>query len=144
VSNVGNKFDPEPKDNIYNWEGKTILVAEDEEDNFRYLEVALSISNASLIWARTGTEAVDIFRRIENIDLVLMDIKMPEMDGYAATKIIKKQSPEVPVIAQTAYAMSEEREKSIEAGCDDYIAKPIGYEDLLNTIHKYVPSSSGA
>ncbi len=142
ISNRDNKYKTEPKANVYNWEGKTFLIAEDEEDNFRYLEVALSISNASLIWARTGVEAVDIFNRVENIDLVLMDIKMPEMDGYAATKQIKIKNSKVPVIAQTAYAMSEEREKSIDAGCDDYIAKPIGYEDLLNTIHKYVPGSN--
>ncbi|TLX73897.1 response regulator [Labilibacter sediminis] len=142
---VTNKVDApaeKPKENIYNWEGKTFLVAEDEEDNFRYLEVALSISNASLIWARNGVEAVDIFSRINNIDLVLMDIKMPEMDGYTATAEIKKRNKSVPVIAQTAYAMSEEREKSLLAGCDDYIAKPIGYEDLLSVIHKYVPGEN--
>jgi signal transduction histidine kinase/CheY-like chemotaxis protein len=130
----------EHKRKTYNWEGKTFLVAEDEEDNFRYIEVALALSNASLIWARDGKEAVDIFRKIDNIDLVLMDIKMPFMDGYAATKEIKSISNTVPVIAQTAYALSEEKEKSIAVGCDDFIAKPIGYEDLLSTIHKFVPS----
>ncbi len=125
----------------YNWEGKTFLVAEDEEDNFRYIEVALALSNASLIWARDGQEAVDVFKRIDGIDLVLMDIKMPLMDGYTATREIKKIRDKVPVIAQTAYAMSEEKEKSRQAGCDDYIAKPIGYEDLLTTINKYVPGN---
>ncbi len=126
--------------NHFNWEGKTFLVAEDEEDNFRYIEVALALSNASLIWAKDGREAVDVFRKIDNIDLVLMDIKMPLMDGYSATREIKNISKSVPVIAQTAYALSEEKEKSKEAGCDDYIAKPIGYEDLLTTINRYVPS----
>ncbi|MBN2165057.1 MAG: response regulator [Marinilabiliaceae bacterium] len=124
----------------FNWEGKTFLVAEDEEDNFRYLEVALALSNASLIWARDGKEAVEIFKKVDNIDLVLMDIKMPLMDGYSATREIKQISDNVPIIAQTAYAFSEEREKSFAAGCIDYIAKPIGYDDLLRTIHKYVPS----
>jgi Signal transduction histidine kinase len=139
---------PVPKANIgmdmpmiYNWHGKTFLVAEDEEDNFRYIEVALSLSNASLIWARDGREAVDIFRRIKNIDLILMDIKMPRLDGYSATQEIRLLS-NVPVIAQTAYALSDEREKSLMAGCDDFISKPIGYNDLLYTIHKYVPSDS--
>jgi len=124
----------------FNWEGKTFLVAEDEEDNFRYIEVALALSNASLIWARDGQEAVDIFKRVNDIDLVLMDIKMPLMDGYTATRHIKTISNDVPVIAQTAYAMSEEKEKSRLAGCDDYIAKPIGYDDLLTTINRFVPS----
>ena len=139
---------PIPKVNIgmdmpmmYNWHGKTFLVAEDEEDNFRYIEVALSLSNASLIWARDGREAVDIFRRIKNIDLVLMDIKMPRLDGYSAKQEIRMLS-NVPVIAQTAYALSDEREKSLMAGCDDFISKPIGYNDLLYTIHKYVPSET--
>ena len=129
------------KKNVYNWEGKTFLVAEDEEDNFRYIEVALSLSNASLIWARDGKEAVEIFKKVDNIDLVLMDIKMPLMDGYTATREIKKINKDVPVIAQTAYALSEEKDKSLAAGCDDYIAKPISYEDLLGTIHKFVPGS---
>ncbi len=141
VSNVAVKQEEDIPVGKYNWEGKTFLIAEDEEDNFRYLEVALSISNASLIWARNGAEAVDIFNRIDNIDLVLMDIKMPEMDGYTATKEIKLKSKGVPVIAQTAYAMSEEKEKSKQAGCDDYIAKPINYSDLLKVIHKHVPGS---
>jgi signal transduction histidine kinase/CheY-like chemotaxis protein len=127
---------------VYNWEGKTFLVAEDEEDNFRYIEVALSLSNASLIWARDGKEAVEIFKKIDNIDLVLMDIKMPLLDGYSATREIKKINKSVPVIAQTAYALSEEKDKSLAAGCDDYIAKPISYEDLLSTIHKFVPGNS--
>lgn len=127
--------------NEFNWEGKTFLVAEDEEDNFRYIEVALALSNASLIWAKDGQEAVDVFRKVNNIDLVLMDIKMPLMDGYTATREIKTINKKVPVIAQTAYALSEEKEKSKEAGCDDYIAKPIGYENLLTTINKYVPGN---
>ncbi|MCW3805872.1 ATP-binding protein [Plebeiibacterium marinum] len=143
VSNVGLDSFKEDDVAVYNWEGKTFLIAEDEEDNFRYLEVALSISNASLIWARNGAEAVDIFNRIGNIDLVLMDIKMPEMDGYSATQEIKKRNQEVPVIAQTAYAMSEEREKSKKAGCDDYISKPISYDDLLRVINKHVPGVNG-
>ncbi len=125
---------------VYNWSGKTILVAEDEEDNFRYLEVALSISNASLIWARNGQEAVDIIKSSQLVDLVLMDIKMPMMDGYEATRRIKRINPNIPIIAQTAYAMSEEREKSIIIGCDDYIAKPINYEDLLSTVNRFMPS----
>lgn len=121
---------------VINWAGKTFLVAEDEEDNFRYLEVALSLNNASLIWARDGEEAVELFRKTEHIDLVLMDIKMPKMDGYQATHAIKSIKPGVPIIAQTAYSMAEEREKSIKAGCDGYIAKPINYKDLLHLIQK--------
>jgi len=124
-----------------NWEGKTFLVAEDEEDNFRYLEVALSLFNASLIWARDGKEAVEVFKKVKHIDLVLMDIKMPGMDGYEATRQIKKINKTVPVIAQTAYAMLGERELSLNAGCDEYISKPINYQDLLELIQQFVPGS---
>jgi len=141
---MNQKLDEEAKREAiqdFNWEGKTFLVAEDEEDNFRYIEVALALSNASLIWAKDGQEAVNVFRKVNNIDLVLMDIKMPLMDGYTATREIKTINKDVPVIAQTAYALSEEKEKSKEAGCDDYIAKPIGYENLLTTINKYVPGN---
>ena len=124
-----------------NWEGKTFLVAEDEEDNFRYLEVALSLFNASLIWARDGKEAVDVFKKVGHIDLVLMDIKMPGMDGYEATRQIKRINKSVPVIAQTAYAMLGERELSLNAGCDEYISKPINYQDLLDLIQRFVPGN---
>ena len=124
-----------------NWEGKTFLVAEDEEDNFRYLEVALSLFNASLIWARDGKEAVEVFKKIKHIDLVLMDIKMPGMDGYEATRQIKQINKSVPVIAQTAYAMLGERELSLNAGCDEYISKPINYQDLLELIQRFVPGN---
>ncbi len=126
---------------VINWVGKTFLVAEDEEDNFRYLEVALSLFNASLIWARDGKEAVEVFSKVKHIDLVLMDIKMPGMDGYEATRQIKKINKSVPVIAQTAYAMLGERELSLNAGCDEYISKPINYPDLLELIQRFVPSS---
>ena len=125
----------------FNWVGKTFLVAEDEEDNFKYIEVALALSKATLIWVRTGQEAVDVFKHNNDIDLVLMDIKMPLMDGYTATREIKRIGRQVPVIAQTAYAMSEEKEKSRQAGCDDYIAKPIAYDELLATINRFVPGN---
>ncbi len=121
-----------------NWEGKTFLIAEDEEDNFRYMEVALSLFNASLIWARDGKEAVDVIRKFKQIDLVLMDIKMPMMDGYTATREIKKINPDIPVIAQTAYAMLGEREAALEAGCDEYIAKPINYNQLIELIQRFI------
>lgn len=124
----------------FDWEGKTFLVAEDEEDNFRYIEVVLSMSNAQLLWARNGNEAIKIFRSKKNIDLVLMDIKMPGLDGYSATKLIRQMS-DVPVIAQSAYTFSDEKDRLMKAGCDDFIEKPIGFNNLLYTIHKHVPSN---
>jgi signal transduction histidine kinase/ActR/RegA family two-component response regulator len=135
---IPQKMKPWPSSTI-NWEGKTFLIAEDEEDNFRYLEVALSLFNASLIWARDGREAIEIMSKIKHIDLVLMDIKMPLVDGYTATREIKKINSAVPIIAQTAYAMLGEREMALAAGCNEYIAKPINYNDLIELIQRFIP-----
>lgn len=115
-----------------------ILIAEDVESNFLYLKAVLSKLNAVIYWAKNGIEAVEICTKIGNIDLVLMDLQMPEMNGYEATEILKKKFPELPVIAQTAFAMSDDREKAIDAGCDDYLAKPIKSKDLLSMVEQYV------
>ena len=115
-----------------------ILIAEDVESNFLYLKAVLSKLNAVIYWAKNGIEAVEICTKIGNIDLVLMDLQMPEMNGYEATQILKKKFPELPIIAQTAFAMSDDREKAIDAGCDDYLAKPIKSKDLLSMVEQYV------
>lgn len=114
-----------------------ILIAEDVESNYLYLSAVLSKIQAKVFWAKNGKEAVDIFNG-EEIDLILMDLQMPEMNGYEATKIIKKTDPKLPIIAQTAFAMSDDREKALDAGCDDYLAKPIKSKDLLNIVGKYI------
>ena len=121
----------------YNWKGKTILVAEDEETNYELLKAALHKTKVNLIWAVNGLEAVDICKANKNIDLVLMDIRMPKMNGYEATKKIKSFRKELPVIALTAYAMAEDGVKSIEAGCDEYFSKPIRPSKLLSAIDKF-------
>lgn len=115
-----------------------ILIAEDVESNFLYLKAVLSKLNAVIYWAKNGIEAVDICTKVGNIDLVLMDLQMPEMNGYEATEILKKKFPHLPIVAQTAFAMSDDREKAIDAGCDDYLAKPIKSKDLLSMVEQYV------
>jgi CheY-like chemotaxis protein len=114
-----------------------ILIAEDVESNFLYLKAVLSKLNATIFWAKNGLEAVDICNE-ESIDLVMMDLQMPEMNGYEATKILKKKFPTLTIIAQTAFAMSDDREKAMDVGCDDYLAKPIKSKDLLATVEKYI------
>jgi CheY-like chemotaxis protein len=121
----------------YAWNFKKILIAEDEETNYLFIEAILEDTNAILIWARNGLEAVDKFNQYQDIDLILMDIKMPEMDGLTATQTIRKTNHKVPIIAQTAYAMSEDKSKCINAGCNDYLTKPINHKLLLATIGKY-------
>ena len=116
-------------------EGKIILIAEDIDWNFRYLEMMLArLNKARVIWAKDGVEAVNTCKDHPEIDLVLMDIQMPEMDGYNATRLIKEFRPDLPIIAHTAYAMHEERELCLSAGCCAYIAKPVRKDDLLQEI----------
>lgn len=115
-----------------------VLIAEDVESNFLYLKAVLSKLHANVFWAKNGIEAVDICDKVGNIDLVFMDLQMPEMNGYEATKILKKKYPDLPVVAQTAFAMSDDREKALNAGCDDYLAKPIKSKDLLYIAEKFL------
>ncbi len=117
-----------------------ILIAEDEQINFFYLEEVLSELNVEIIRAVNGVEAVDLFAKNQDVDLILLDIKMPKMDGYQAVKLIKGINPDVPVIAQTAYAMKTDRQKSLDTGFDEYISKPIKEADLLKKIKKFLRS----
>jgi CheY-like chemotaxis protein len=128
----------EERQTITDWRDKKILIAEDNDSNYEYLKAVLSVKKAVLVRAYDGKEALDLLRDHQDVDLVLMDIQMPVLNGYEATKLIKKFKPEVPVIAQTAYAMSEDRERIINAGCDEYIAKPIQPRKLLALIEKFL------
>jgi CheY-like chemotaxis protein len=120
-----------------NWSTKTILIAEDEESNFRYLELVLAKTNATVLWAEDGVQAIEISKQ-QQPDLILMDIKMPNMDGLEATREIKKLYPEIPIIAQTAYAMENDEYMSLEAGCNSYLAKPIKAIKLLDTLSNFL------
>jgi CheY-like chemotaxis protein len=122
----------------YNWEDKTILIAEDEETNFLYLKAALSRTGAKILRAKTGKQAVDLVKNSKKIDLILMDIKMPEMNGVDATIEIRSFNHEMKIIAQTAYAMEEDRKLYAQVGCIDYLAKPIHRDLLLSTIARYI------
>jgi len=120
-----------------NWESKVILVVEDVDTNKIFFDAALRRTKATILWAKDGQEAIDMFKA-NSIDLVLMDLQLPVMDGYTATREIKKINPDVPIIAQTAHVMSGEREKCMEAGCNDYLAKPIRLQILIDTLSKYL------
>lgn len=139
ASNIMSESYSQNAEKIYNWEKKTILIAEDEDTNFFYLRAALRKTNIKLIHAHNGKEAVEIMKEKEkDIDLVLMDIKMPEMNGIEATKHIKSMNRKKVVIAQTAYVMEEDRAAYADAGCDDFLAKPISREKLVATLAKYL------
>jgi PAS domain S-box-containing protein len=125
-----------PREKKYNWENKKILVVEDVESNYLFLETLISKTKAKISWAKTGKQALEFCNSIQP-DIILMDIQLPELNGYDATKLIRKKNPTVPIIAQTAYAFAGEKEKIFNSGCNDYITKPIKPKTLMDTINKY-------
>lgn len=128
---AGNLYD-------FNWASKTFLIGEDELINYRLLEVMLFKTKVKLLHGNNGLETLNLFKNNPQINLILMDIKMPEMDGSEVTREIRKLNSNIPIIAQTAYALEEEKIKSFEAGCNAYITKPINKNDLLLLINSFL------
>ena len=120
------------------WKGKTILIAEDEIVNYMFLEVLFEETGAVLVHAGDGRQAIDAVKTNPDINIVLMDIKMPNINGLEATKQIKAIRPQLPVIAQTAYAMQDDEYKALQVGCNDYISKPIDANKLIGLMKKYL------
>lgn len=114
-----------------------ILIAEDDETSEMLMTIEINAISKEILIAKTGIEAVEVCRNNPDIDLILMDIQMPEINGYEATRQIRKFNKEVIIIAQTAYGLSGDREKAIEAECNDYISKPIRKDELMALIQKY-------
>ena len=114
----------------------TILIVEDDPTSTLLLQRNLKGQNLTILCAENGWEAVELVEHHPEINLVLMDIKMPVMNGYEATRLIKEQRPDLPVIAQSAFTSNEEREKARKAGCDSFITKPINKTELLELITK--------
>jgi len=121
----------------YDFREHTILIAEDIDFSFLYIEAVLRRTGVKILWAQNGKEAIEHVKTNQDIDLILMDMHMPVMNGYDATEIITKLRPELPVIAQTAFVLPEDMKKCYAAGCSGYLAKPIRKEQLLNTLAEY-------
>ena len=119
------------------FEKKCILIAEDEDINFKYLRTILEKAGANVIHAKNGETAV-IATMTHVPDLVLMDMKMPVMNGIDATRIIRKRFPKMPIIAITAFTMEHDKEKTMQAGCDNYIPKPINEGEFFKTVGSYL------
>ncbi|MDP2724585.1 MAG: ATP-binding protein [Bacteroidales bacterium] len=117
---------------------KTILIVEDITSAHALLKILLEKEGFRTIWAKNGQEAVEFCHTIPEIKLVLMDLKMPDMSGFVATRIIKEDFPNLPIIAQTAYAVEGDRQQALEAGFDDYIEKPIQKNKLLRLVYQYL------
>jgi len=126
--------DPESQE----WKGKKILIAEDEEINFLYLFELLRPTGIEIIRAENGEEAIDLYKTNKDVKLILMDVKMPVIDGYEATKHIRQTDKEIPIIALTAYALEEDKQRAIEAGCTLHLSKPILPEILFDALKRYI------
>jgi PAS domain S-box-containing protein len=117
-----------------NLTGKRILVVEDEPLSREFLNIVLQQAQAKVTFARSGGEALIIFENDPAFDVILMDVQLPDINGYEVTRRIRKKDAKIPIIAQTAFAMSEDHVKSVEAGCNEYLSKPVRSDDLLATI----------
>ena len=122
---------------VTNWEGKVILVVEDDEISLEFLKELFEPYQVRLLTVYNGKDAIEVCKKESDIDIVLMDVQLPIMNGREAMQEIKKIRPELPVIAQTAFAMSGDRERYLREGFDSYISKPIIVQELLTLVEKY-------
>ncbi|MDX9883483.1 MAG: PAS domain-containing protein [Prolixibacteraceae bacterium] len=129
---------PEIRTESAKWPGKTILIVDDNKDVLAYMNEILTDCEVRIIMAESGGEAIEICNWAEKIDLILMDIQMPGMDGYTATREIMKLHPDIPVVAQTAHAMAGDEIKCLRAGCAAYISKPIEKQKLQQVISAFL------
>jgi len=120
------------------WKDKWILIAEDDYYSFIFLREMLAATGVNIVHADNGIKAFAECMKNPEISVVLMDIKMPVVNGLESTRLIKKYKPNIRVIAQTAFAMQEDHERCIEAGCDDYLSKPVISENLVAMLQKHL------
>lgn len=120
------------------WSDKVFLVVDDVQANFIFLKAMFKEANATVLWAKNGREAIDLAQKAPRIDLVLMDIRMPEMDGYEASSALRKLYPDLMIVAQTAFSEPEDFELAMQSGCNEYITKPISYTELFSLVTKLI------
>ena len=118
--------------------GKHILVVEDVESNYQYLVAVLKSTMVNIHWITDGNAAVEFCANFPDVNMVFMDVNLPGIDGYEATRRIKENRPDLPIIALTAYAMIGEKERSLAAGCNEYLSKPVSPRELLTVVSKYL------
>ncbi|MEI6173987.1 MAG: response regulator [Bacteroidota bacterium] len=121
-----------------NFSGCTILVAEDEETNFEYIWSVFKATGLTMLRARTGIEAVELCKEHPEIRLIIMDGMMPVLNGYNATREIRNFRTNLPIILLTAYVSQSSIRDAVTSGCNDYLAKPIGHEELLTMLKKWL------
>jgi len=124
-------------DNHYNWKKHAVLIVEDDDISYNYMSKLLEKTGVKVYRAISGLEAIDFCKGKCKADLILMDIQLPGINGYEATQKIREFLPDIPIIAQTAHALAEDKKKSMNAGCNAFITKPIKRQVLLRTLEKY-------
>jgi PAS domain S-box-containing protein len=138
IERPGTEKQPD-QDGVYDWGKNLILVVEDVPSNYLYLEKLLQITKAQLVWAEDGKIAIEKFDENPNFDLVIMDINLPEINGLDVTRYIRSKNSNIPVIAQTAYARDADKQECLDAGCTDFITKPIRKKVFFDVLEKYMP-----
>jgi signal transduction histidine kinase len=133
-------YETKPVEDFYSpdWSKKTILIVEDDQTNSELINEIISSTLANKINAYTAKEAIELFEQHHNIDLVLLDIRLPDDNGFNVVKVMKKIRPHTPVVAQTAYASEEDRKECLNAGCNGYISKPIQYNNFIRTVDHFI------
>lgn len=134
---IDNAYGEKPNE-VIDLSGRKILVAEDDSANFLYIKSYLKRSKSEIIWAKDGEQLIKLYRADPKIDLILVDLRMPVLNGIDATRMIRKTNPDLPVIALTASAMEDDMQKSIEAGCNACLTKPVPIEQLTAILKKYL------
>lgn len=123
---------------MINLQNKNILVVEDDELNFIYVSQILRLTNCSIKWVKTGLDAIEYTRSASDLDLVLLDIQLPDMNGEKVASGIRSAGCTVPIIAQTASHAGHDLEMLKASGCDDLIIKPFGVNTLIEKIRRYI------
>jgi CheY-like chemotaxis protein len=124
------------------WNGKAILIVEDDQPNAIYLKELLNGHDIKLFLAGSGHEALEIVAQNPEINMILMDIRLPDNNGLTVTRSLKQTKPKMIIIAQTAYASANDIKECMDAGCDDYISKPINSQKLFELLNKYLPAKA--
>ena len=120
------------------WPGKKVLIVEDDKFGFEFIRVILRDRGLEIIHSVDGAQALQIFNENPDLDLILLDIQIPTLDGYTVCRKIRETNGDIPIIAQTAYALNDEQAKCEEAGCNAYFSKPLSIDKLIRTMDKFL------
>ena len=120
------------------WPGKKILIVEDDKFSFEFIRLSLRDRGLEILHSADGEQALRAFSENRDLDLILLDIQIPAIDGFTVCKKIRERDADIPIIAQTAYALNDEQAKCEEAGCNAYLSKPLNIDKLISTIDQYL------